>query len=59
MKMNINEEHICNSCGHHIVIVGCDCCAKCNAKWSVCDGAFTCQDYTQKKEIDDEKKKLC
>lgn len=58
MKMKINEEHICNSCVHHFVIAGCNCCGKCGPNWDVEDGVFTCHDYTKKKEIDDEKKKL-
>lgn len=48
---------ICDTCIHHFVIAGCDCCGKCGADWD-CDsnGNFYCNDYEEKKEVKNEKK---
>lgn len=54
-KNNTND--ICNTCIHHYVIAGCDCCGKCAPNWDTdSNGNFTCKDYEKKIEVNNEKK---
>lgn len=58
MKGAKNEKLvICDTCIHHFVVAGCDCCSKCGADWLIdIDGNFYCRDYVNKKEVYHEKK---
>lgn len=47
---------VCDTCIHHFVIAGCDCCGKPNADWDVdTNGNFYCSDYVKKVEVKYEK----
>lgn len=53
----IKTNNICDTCSHHYVIAGCECCGKCGPNWWCdLDGKFHCNDYEKKKEVNNEKK---
>lgn len=58
--MTKNNEILCDTCVYNFKIANSKitACGKCGPKWDNIDGKFVCEDYEQKKEVNNEKEKL-